>query len=179
MGNVNAIALGPGTLKIAVVGAPEPATLTAAWDAAWTDLGYTFEGHAFTWTTEVEEVEVAEELLPVAYVPVKAVGKVTFTLAEVTATNLSRAVNGGTIVAGSGFVTFEPPTLGTEVRRAYAWESQDAEERFVWRQCFNSGDIEITRRKGSEKAGIPFELNLEKPAGVQPWKYYAISPDRA
>lgn len=179
MPNPNAIALGPGTLKTAIVGAAEPASLVAPWDPAWVDLGYTFEAHTFTVTTTVEEVEVAEELEPLFYVPTKRVGKVAFILAEVTATNLSRAMNGGTIVTGSGFVTFEPPDLGSETRRAYAWESTDAEERFVWRQCFNQGDVEINRRKGAEKAGIPFELNLEKPAGIKPWKYYAITPDRA
>lgn len=179
MGNVNAIALGPGTLKTAVLNSPEPGSLVAAWDAAWVDLGYSFEGHTFSWETTVEEVEVAEELLPVAYVPVKAVGKVTFTLAEVTATNLQRSLNGGTIVTASGYVTFEPPDLGQEVRRMYGWESSDGEERMVWRQCLNSGAVEINRRKGSEKAGIPFELNLEKPAGVKPFKYWAATPDRA
>ena len=153
MGNVNAIALGPGTLYTAAVGAAEPATLVAAWDAAWTDLGYTFEGHTFSSESTVEEVEVAEELVPLLYVTTKVVAKAEFTLAEVTATNLSR--------------------------RAYAWQSTDGEERMVWRQCFNSGTVEINRRKGADKAGIPFELNLEKPSGLQPWKYYAVSPDRA
>ena len=179
MGNVNAIALGPGTLYTAAVGAAEPATLVAAWDAAWTDLGYTFEGHTFSSESTVEEVEVAEELVPLLYVTTKVVAKAEFTLAEVTATNLSRALNGGTITTGSGFVTFEPPAIGAETRRAYAWQSTDGEERMVWRQCFNSGTVEINRRKGADKAGIPFELNLEKPSGLQPWKYYAVSPDRA
>lgn len=178
-GNPNAISLGPGTLKTAVVGAAEPASLVAAWDAAWVDLGYTHEAHTFTVTTTVEEVEVAEELEPLFYVSTKRVGKVAFVLAEITATNLSRAMNGGTITVGSGFVTFEPPLIGAESRRAYAWESTDAEERFVWRQCFNSGDVAIGRRKGAEKAGIPFELNLEKPSGLLPWKYWSITPDRA
>ena len=180
MANANAIALGPGTLKTAVLNSPEPASLIAAWDVAWVDLGYTHEGHAFTFTTEVEEVEVAEELIPIAYVSVKQVGKVEFISAELTATNLQRALNGGTIVTGSGYVTFEPPTLGQETRRMYGWESNDATERYVWRRCFNSGDIEINRRKGSEKAGIPFSLNLESPGtGVKPFKYWAATPDRA
>lgn len=179
MGNANAIALGPGTLKTAVLSSAEPASLVAPWDGAWVDLGYTFEGHTFTVSTEVEEVEVAEELEPLFYVPVKRVGTVAFILAEVTATNLSRALNGGTIVTQSGYVTFEPPDLGEEVRRMYAWQSTDAEERMVWRQVFNQGDVEINRRKGSEKAGIPFEANLEKPSGLKPWKYWAATPDRA
>lgn len=180
MANTNAISLGPGTLKTAVLGSLEPASLTAPWDGAWVDLGYTHEGHTFTFATDVEEVEVAEELMPILYTSVKQTGTVEFMLAEITATNLSRALNGGTILTPGGYVTFEPPTLGQEVRRMYGWESTDAQERFVWRRCLNSGDVAIQRRKGSDKAGIPFSLNLEVPGvGIKPFKYWASTPDRA
>jgi hypothetical protein len=178
MANPEAIALGPGWLYTAILGTPEPASLIAPWDPAWALMGYTHEGHSFTVTPEFEEVEVAEELYPVAYAPTKASGTVEFIAAEITAMNMQRANNGGVIFTGSGFVTFEPPELGQETRRMYGWQATDGTERFVWRRCLNQGDIEMARRKGAEKAGIPFSLNLEKPTGVQPWKWWGSSPLR-
>lgn len=181
MGNVNALALGPGTLYTAVLGTPEPASLTAPFDAAIAALGYTFEGHTFTFTTETEEVEVAEEKMPVDDVPTKQVGTVEFILAEVTATNLQRAQNGGTIVSAGSYVTFEPPGPDdVPVARMYFWQSTDSTERMVWRKCKNAGDMEMNRRKGADKAGIPFELKLLAPgAGIKAWKWWGALPDRA
>ena len=179
MGNVDALSLGPGTLKTAVSGTPEPASLTAPWDGGWIDLGYTFEGHSFTFNTETEEVEVAEELLPVAEVDVKQVGGVNFTSAEVTAFHLYLAQNGGTILTPSGYVTFEPPLPGQTLTRMYAWQSTDATERVVWRKCRNTGDMEMARRKGGNKTGIPFSLKLLSPgSGIAPWKWWGSTPAR-
>ena len=179
MGSVDALSLGPGTLKTALSGTPEPASLTAPWDGGWIDLGYTFEGHTFKFTTETQEVEVAEELLPVAEVDVKQVGSVEFVSAEVTAFHLQLAQNGGTITTPSGYVTFEPPLPGTTGTRMYAWQAQDATERVVWRKVRNAGDMEISRRKGGDKAGIPFELKLLSPgSGIAPWKWWGSTPAR-
>jgi hypothetical protein len=179
MGNPNAISLGPGTLRIADLGSTEPTDLTTAWPAAWVELGYTFEGNQWSYELAVEPVEVAEELDPIRYATTGRVIKVGFTLAEITATNLKRALNGGTIVTGSGFVTYEPPAFATETRKMYGWESDDAQERWVFRQCLSAGTVETSRRKGADKAGFPFELNCEKPAGVQPFKTIFASPARA
>jgi hypothetical protein len=179
MGNPNAISLGPGTLRIADLGSTEPTDLTTGWVAAWVDLGYTFEGSEFAYQLNVDPVEVAEELDPIRYAPTGRTIMVRFTLAEITATNLKRALNGGTITTGSGFVTYDPPAFGTETRKMYGWESNDAQERWVFRQCLSSGTVETARRKGADKAGFPFELNCEKPAGVQPFKVIMASPARA
>lgn len=179
MGNPDAISTGPGVLRIANIGTTEPVDLVSAWPAGWGLLGYTHEGHTFGYQLNVDPVEVEEELDPVRYVPTSRTTKVEFMLAELTATNLRRAYNGGTLTAGAGFVTLEPPAFGQEVRFQYGWESDDAQERMVWRKCLSSGNVQIQRRKGPRKAGIPFELNLEKPAGLQPFKHIMISPGRA
>lgn len=179
MGDPNAISTGPGTLYYALLGSTEPSDLLTAWPSAWVNLGYTFEGHTFGYQLNVEPVDVAEELDPPRYVPTGRTTKVTFTLAQLTATNLYRALNGGTITTSTGFVTFEPPAPGAELRAMYGWQAEDAQERMVWRRCLSSGNVEIGRRKGANKAGIPFELNLEKPAGVQPFKHIFVSPGRA
>lgn len=179
MGNPDAISTGPGTLRIANLGTTEPADLVTAWPVGWALLGYTHQGHTFGYQLNVDGVEVEEELDMVRYVPTGRVTKVEFVLAEITATNLRRALNGGTLTTGSGFVILEPPAFGTETRFMYGWESDDAQERMVWRKCLSSGNVQLQRRKGANKAGIPFELNLEKPAGLQPFKHIFVSPGRA
>lgn len=172
-GNPNTIALGPGKLYIAPLGTTEPTDLTTPWEtvsAAWVPLGYTDEGSSFSFSVDSENVEVAEELDPIAVALTAREGTVGFALAEMTAKNMQRALNGGTITAGSGIVTFEPPDLGEEVRVMLGFESEDAEERWVYRKALQTGGLEINRRKGAEKATIPCEFKLEKPAAAKLFK---------
>ncbi|MEV4287350.1 hypothetical protein AB0K40_17740 [Nonomuraea bangladeshensis] len=172
-GNPNAIALGPGKLYIAPLGTTEPTDLTTPWEtvsAAWAALGYTNEGSSFAYSVDSENVEVAEELDPVAVALTSREGTVAFALAEMTAKNMQRALNGGDIVSGTGIVTFEPPDLGEEVRVMLGFESEDGEERWVYRKALQTGGLEIARRKGAEKAVIPCEFKLEKPAEAKLFK---------
>jgi hypothetical protein len=173
-GTSTGLALGPGALFIAPVGTAEPTDLTTAWssvNAAWVKLGYTDAGSEFHYSPATDTVEVAEELDPVSIQTTGRTASVVFALAEITATNLKRAMNGGTITAGTGIVTFEPPDLGTETRTAIGFESEDSQERWVFRQCFQSGDLTVTRAKGAAKATISCEFSLEKPsAGTKLFK---------
>src|SRR5262245_6724401 len=169
-GNPSQISLGPGVLKVAALGSTEPTDLVSAWAAAWVDLGYTFEGSEFSNELNTANVEVAEELYPLAVVPTGIVTQVKFVLAQMTARNLRLACNGGTILTGSGFVTFDPPPAGVPTRYMYGWQSDDSQERWIFRQCLNGGTATVARKKGADKAGISFELNLEKPSGVQPFR---------
>jgi hypothetical protein len=180
-GTPGQVALGPGYLYIAILGTAEPADLTTPWASVspnWITLGYTAEGSEFTYKPNVDKVEVAEELDPIQYAITGRDLAVKFAMAQITANNMKRALNGGTITTGSGFVTFEPPDLGAEVRQMIGWESEDHQERWVWRQCFQQGEISIARKKGSDKATIPVEFTLEKPAGAAPFKAMFLSPGR-
>ena len=179
MGNPAAISTGPGTLRLALAGSAEPSDLVSPWPAAWIPLGYTRKGNTYSHTPKTSPVEVAEEFYPVKYITEAYESMVKFELAENTATNLKRALNGGTMTLGSGFVIFEPPAPGAEIRIMLGFESEDAQERHVFRQCFQQGAVEMNRQKGAEYAGIPCEFKLEKPAGLQPWKSIYKSPDRA
>lgn len=164
------VRVGPGKLKIAPVGTAEPTDLTTAWNASWVDLGYTDEGHSFTASPSFDPVEVAEEVDPISYQLTGREMKVGFAMAQITAKRLSYALNGGTITTGTGTVTFEPPAPGSEVRMAIGWESLDAKERWVWRKCLQTGDVEIARRKAPDKATIPVEFMCEIVAGgVKPF----------
>lgn len=182
-GTPGALALGPGQLFIAALGTTEPTDLTTAWSAVsanWVMLGYTDSASEFHYTPSTEDVEVAEELDPISTQTTGRVSTISFALAQLTATNLKRAMNGGTITGGAGIVTFEPPDLGTEIRVMLGFESEDSQERWVYRQCYQQGDITITRGKGAAKALISAEFKLEKPAtGLKLFKAIMASANRA
>jgi hypothetical protein len=182
-GTPTAISLGPGYLYAGPVGVTEPSDLATAWaavSASWVALGYTDEGSEFGYSPSTDNVEVAEELDPVKVVTTGRASTVSFAMAELTATHLQIAMNGGTITAGVGIVTFEPPDLGSETRLALGFESEDHQERWIYRQCFQTGDVSIVRRKGAEKAVIATEFSLEKPSsGAKLYKAIFVSPGRA
>jgi hypothetical protein len=168
-GTPASLALGPGYLYINAIGGTEPTDLITAWTALtvpWTALGYTDSGTTFKYTLATSPVQVAEELDPISIQTTGRTAEVDFLLAEMTATNLSRALNApsSSITAGSGIVSFEPPDLGTEVRRMIGWESEDHSERWIFRQCFQTGTMQIVRQKGAANATIATTFTLEKPA---------------
>lgn len=180
-GNPANIALGPGKLYVAALGSTVPANLDDVWPVAFTLLGYTNDGSSQTYAPSYENVEVAEELEPLDSRPTGRVITVSMTLAELTAKNLKIAYNGGTVTftpAGTGPVTraftkFEPPELGTETHIMLGFESEDTLERVVWRDAKQTGSVETARRKGADKAGIPAEFTVYKPAaGIAPFVRY-------
>ncbi|HXH77157.1 hypothetical protein [Nocardioides sp.] len=167
--------LGPGQVRIASIGSAEPIDLVTAWPSAWVNLGYTEEGSEWSYELKTDAVEVAEEVERISTVITGRDIKVGFASAEPTVENLKTALNGGTIVIDPAtvpqFVTFEPPDLGTELRVMVGFESEDAKLRQVWRQCLQTGSLKVQRRKGSNKATLPMEFDVEKPsAGGKPFK---------
>lgn len=181
-GTTGAISLGPGILYIAPLGTAEPVDLTTSWttvDPAWAQIGYTDDGSQLNYSIDTDKVEVAEELDPIKTAVNSREVKVAFSMAELTATNLKRALNGGTITTGTGIVTFEPPDLGTEIRSMIGFQSEDGQERWVYRQCFSNGEVTIERRKGNNKSVIATEFELEKPAAAKIFKAIMASPARA
>ncbi len=174
-GNPANVALGPGLLLAAIIGATEPTDLTTAWAPAWVPIGYTAEGSTASYSTSYDPVEVAEELDMIDQVATGREIKVSFSSAEMTAINFKRAMNGGTItITGTGasaIATFEPPELGEELYVALGFESEDHKERWVWRQCKQTGNVEVGRKKGADKALIPMEFSVFKPtSGLKPFK---------
>lgn len=172
-GNPNNVKVGPGLLYIAPVGVAEPVNLTTPWatvDANWVAIGYTEEGHEFSSEPNFEPIEVAEELNPIRYEENTKNEMLSFNAAEMTVTNLQRAFNGGTVTTISGTVVrYNPPAIGAAVRCAIGWESNDAEERWVFRKCVQAGNVTIARKKSPDKALIPMEFRLEVPTTGTPW----------
>jgi hypothetical protein len=178
---VPAISTDPGFLFWAPLGSAEPtntvvgSVFTDEWPVAWKLLGATEEGHNFSWSTTTETIEVAEFLDPIKYVTTGRTGSVAFALASITAENVKRALNGGTLTTTGSTTTtkteYTPAAMGAEVRCMIGWESQDSTERLIAYQCFNTGTVSIARQKGAAKATLPVEFGLETPASGVPFKY--------
>ncbi len=174
MGNPNKVKVGPGLLYIAPLGTVEPTDLVTAWgtvDSDWSPIGYTEEGHEFGSEPSFEPIEVAEELVPIRYEEANKNEMLSFSAAELTIDNLTRAFNGGVVTTLSGTVKrYEPPAIGGAVRAMLGWESDDGEERWVFRKCVQAGNVTIARRKSPDKALIAMEFRLEVVGGgVKPW----------
>jgi hypothetical protein len=179
-GNKGQLALGPGTLRLGPLGTPEPTDLVTPWDAGFVDLGYTKEGSKITYSIDTGTVEVAEEIDPI-YVAINSRNiTVEFMLMQLTATNLRRAWNGGTITTGTGIVTFEPHDPGADLRVMLGYQSQDGTERWVFREGLQTGNVELERKRGADAAGIANTFQLARPAyNIAPFKAILASPTRA
>jgi hypothetical protein len=181
-GNVQALALGPGYLYWAPLSTTEPTDLVTPWAevaAGWIELGYTETGSEFMYQLQTAAVKVAEELDTIKNAPTDRTASVTFNLAQLTATNLGIASNGGTIQVNGAVVTFEPPALGSEQRAMIGFESEDHQERWIWRQCLMNGQMKITRAKGAANATIACVFELEKPPGANIYHAILANPARA
>jgi hypothetical protein len=180
MGNPLTLSIGPGNLYIAAsLSTTEPTDLAAAWPSGWLGLGYTDNGSEISIETKMEDVEVAEELDPVAIMATARTVMASFALAEITATNLKRVFNGGTFTAASGSVYFDPPVLGAEQYCMLGWESNDVQERWIFRKCIQTGAVKINRQKAPNKATLPTEFRCVKPASLPPYRAIMASPARA
>jgi hypothetical protein len=179
---IDAIALGPGYLYWAPLGSTVPTNtveggvFTDTWPAAWLLFGATDEGSEFSYSPSTDDVEIAESYDPVAVVSTGREISISFDIAQVHATNVKRALNGGTIVvtgaADTTLSEYTPPDVGLETRSMIGWESQDSTERLIMFQCFQTGDVTTPRRKGATKAVLPVEYRAEKPPGLPPFKQW-------
>lgn len=164
MPNPLAVRVGPGILKIAPLGTAVPVDLATAWAAAWVDLGYTEEGSNFVFDTTFEDVTVAEEYDPVQVLQTARSISINFSLAEMTALNMQRALNGGSIVTGAIVTTFEPPAAGVMTYMMLGWQADDNLERWAFRKVLQVGSIDIPRKKAPDKAQVPMSFRAVKPA---------------
>jgi hypothetical protein len=178
----NALALGAGYLYYANLGTSFPANTVAgsvftdAWPAGWNLLGVTKNGHEMSYDISVDTIDAAEYLDHLAYVTTERASGIKLEMMQMHATNLKRALNGGTLAtSGAGATllsTYTPPTPGNEVRCMLGWEAVDNTERVVAEQAFQIGTLTIARRKGADNATLPVEFRFEIPASGQPFFYY-------
>ena len=159
-----AVRVGPGVLYIAPLGSTEPTDLSGAWSQDWTELGYTDQGSNFVFDQTFEDVVVAEELEPISTLQTARQININFSLAELTAANMQRALNGGDIDTNGGVVTFEPPAAGDFTPVMLGWEADDGFERWVFRRCIQVGSLDIPRRRAPDKAVLPMSFRVNTPA---------------
>lgn len=157
---------------------------TDAWPVAWISLGATEEGSTFSYEVNVEAVTVAEFFDPITYRTTERSGAFAFSLADWTLANVKRVFNGGTltVVSGTGATQlnkYTPPAAGAEVRAMIGWESLDNTVRLICHQTINSGTIETAFKKSPDKALLPCEFKLEKPAASEPFELYTAGTSRA
>lgn len=158
MGTPTNVRVGPGELYIAPLGSTEPTNLATAWAGAWVKVGYTEEGSTVGFDQTFEDIVVEEEYDALDTLQTARAITIAFNAAEMTATNLQRAFNGGTITTAGGLVTFEPPVAGTITRVMLGWESDDAQERWIFRNCVQTGSPDIARQKAPNYATINMEF---------------------
>lgn len=180
------ISLGPGTLYWAPLGTAEPTNTAAAnkftdaWPVAWKQIGYTEDGSEFSYELSTDPVEVAQVLEPLFYRTTGRSGSVSFEMSENTVQNLVLSFNGGTVTSSgtgvTGVFSYEPPDPGNEVRIMLGFESEDKQERWIFRQVFQGGTVSQSRRKGADKATLPVEFMIEKPATAKPFKVAMTDP---
>jgi hypothetical protein len=163
--NPASLQLGAGYLYAAPIGTTEPTDLSA-WPAGWVKLGYTSDGSTHTVEVSFEEIIVAEEIDPVFMEPSKRKTTVDFELAEITATNLQRVHNGGTITVGGSAITFDPPSItGTLTRIMLGWDAFHGDERVIFRKCIQMKAIATDRKKAPKYATLPASYFAEVPGG--------------
>lgn len=161
-GNPLAVRVGAGKLFAAPLLSIEPVDLATPWDDAWARVGYTEAGSTFTFGATFEDVMVAEELEAIRVLQTNRNIQIAFAAAELTATNMQRVFNGGTIQTPTGLITFEPPPAGEFTEIMLGWESDDALERWIFRKCIQTGSVGIPRQKAA-KAQLPMTFRALKP----------------
>jgi hypothetical protein len=164
----------PGAIFFAPLGSDIPAmtveggVFTDAWPVAWLPVGPTDSGFTVGNSIDTDNVEIEESLYPVRTVTTGKATTVGFTIATDTPRAMRLALNGGTITStGTGptmLTKYTPPLIGAEVRVMLGWESNDATERFVAYQCFQTNGVSAEYRKGSTKVTYELEFAVELPA---------------
>ena len=175
-GDPNNIQLGAGRIYVAPIGTAEPASASAALPSAWRPVGYTEDGSSVALNVTVEEVEVAEEYDPVAYVNTKRTTQITFSMAEPTRRNLA-LVLAGTADAANDATAIEPGTPGAETAFMLIWDSDEVPTtnqnvRWLFRSCKVSGNIEMPHRKAPAKTLLPVTIMAQKPSGAATFKVW-------
>jgi len=177
--NAAAAQVGPGLIYWAPLGTAEPTSPTGTLDAAWAKVGFTETGSQFVINKTYTDLNVAEQLDPIKVVCTARTIMAEFALVEMTATNLLRVLNGGTIGASGSYTTFTPQVTGTETRAMLLWISDDLQEMWLFRQVVQVGTLTRQNRKGA-LATYTAQFRAEIPSsGAAPFETWDLTAVRA
>lgn len=116
---------GGGHVYVADVGATEPTDTTTAWDADWTELGYTTdEGVTITPGQTITDVPAWQSRYPVRRIVTAENFEVAFSLLQWNQDTLSLALRGGTWVGD----VYTPGEAGVVDERALGIEAIDGDK---------------------------------------------------
>jgi hypothetical protein len=174
------LALGPGSLFVGAFGAPEPLPVeingTPA-TSAWTDVGGTLGGLSFTITNTWKEldvdqiIEVPERRLTKREVSLKT------SLAEVTLTNLTLAMSGGTTVtADTNADEYTPDDVNSGSRLTYkaiifdGFGGSGLRRRVFVRKVLNTDNTDVQAHPDNQTAyPVTFHSHYVSSA-IRSWK---------
>lgn len=179
---VQALRVGPGELRWAPLGSPIPADLDTPWDAAWSGLGYTEDGHEMERAGTFEERRVAEELLALATYQTEATGNMRFALAQINTDNLQLMFGGGSVAApgADGSVVYTPPAAGEFTDIMLGWEADDTPhplERIVFTRVTQVGAVTVPRRRAPQAANLPLDFKMGVPDGGGPPLHWILASE--
>lgn len=166
------VSTGPGLLYAAPLATADPTDATTTLDAAFVMIGYTDDGSTFDSQTTSEPIEVAEEVDPIAYYATSRESNFSFSMAETTAENLALALNSGVLTTTPTEV--EAPDIDAEVRIKLVLEASTG-ARWLFRKCYQSGQITLANQKAPQKRLIPVTFRLELPDTGKPWTVFPSS----
>lgn len=170
-GTVTEVLIGTGTLYIDELDGSEaafPLNPTIAPAVGWRDVGYSEEG----WTAEVDKtfanVEVAEEVDPIAVLKTAQSIRLTGQFAQSSLENFRAAMGGGTITTADpavGFDSYTPPTTTerTEFQALFRTSApgtaaDDFQRDWQFPRLVATGSIAMPHRKAPDKTLIAIEL---------------------
>ena len=155
---------------------------TTAWPAAWAAVGSTSDGWTFKDDITTAPVVAAESYYPVKVITTARAAGMDLILQEISASNLKRGLNTGTaIISGTGatlLTQLQSPTVGTEIRSMWGWQSEDNTVRFIAYQALQTGGLGVKFTKGATPAQMTFALTLELPAAGFPYSIYLAGAAR-
>lgn len=169
-GNAQQVRVGPGWLYYAPLGTTEPTDLVTGWPVGWIQLGFTKGGHEVDDNVTYNPLTVEEVLGPIGMAATDRDLHVKFELAQVTATMMQLALNGGSVTGtGNNPRYWEPPALGAELGVMLGWQATDALERAVFRNCLQIGSVNTNRKKAPDYATLPVDFRCLEVSGAKPY----------
>jgi len=170
-----AVILGPGNLWAAPLGTVEPAgnVASGALAAGWRQIGATNDGSQFQYEQTSNAIMVEEEFDAVRWVTSARQISVVFAMAEMHRQNLALALNLGANAVNDASL-IEPPAPNADLRVMLCHDT-DQGARWLFRQCFQVGNLAVQRKKAPDKSTLAVTFRLEKPAGVAPFRAWGIA----
>jgi hypothetical protein len=162
------VSTGPGVLLIAPYGTALPDELSdypATLDPDFVEVGFTTSGHEFVFSSEKQEIKVAERLRPIRYQAGSTSATWTFTMAQYSPSNIALAIPGATVtttVGGAIKVTL-PKTAGTN-RYSLVHVSESGLVMHVLAKCLLSmtGSSTFGGVDSADPTGITVEASIEE-----------------